>query len=134
MMDTPTLKTADHHHNQAIHKRPDLNHVRRNSAVLTTFDNASHFTTATHKNNNFNLEPKLKSIIGGCTKDSEEESIRYANMLVLPPIEATKVIPIMKKKRTSVLQIISKNQGNSHERSSLSLSDEGIDDTIHHSK
>lgn len=101
--------------------------------MFTTFDNASHFTTASHKNNNFNLEPKLKSIIAG-SKESEDESIRYANMLVLPPIEATKIIPTIKKKRTSVLQIISKNQGNSRERSSLSPSDEGIDDSIYHSK
>jgi hypothetical protein len=54
-------------------------------------------------------------------------------MLVLPPIEATKLVP-MKKKRTSVLQIISKNQGNPHERSSLSLSDDGEDDSIYQSK
>ncbi len=55
------------------------------------------------------MEPKLKNIITG-TKEPEDESIRYSNMLVLPPIEAQNknFIPV-KKKRTSVLQIISKN-------------------------
>jgi hypothetical protein len=111
--------------------RADQHKNRRNS-VFTTFDNASHFTTASHKNNNFSLEPKLKSIIAA-SKETDHDSIRYSNMLVLPPIEATKLVP-MKKKRTSVLQIISKNQGNSHERSSLSLSDDGEDDSIYYSK
>lgn len=130
-MDTPQVDKMPSIQPPPTILRPDQYHNRRNS-VFTTFDNASHFTTASHKNNNFSLEPKLKSIIAA-SKESEDDSIRYANMLVLPPIEATKLIP-MKKKRTSVLQIISKNQGYSHERSSLSLSDEGEDDSIYHSK
>ncbi len=130
-MDTPQVDKMPSIQPPPTILRPDQYHNRRNS-VFTTFDNASHFTTASHKNNNFSLEPKLKSIIAA-SKESEHDSIRYANMLVLPPIEATKLIP-MKKKRTSVLQIISKNQGHSHERSSLSLSDEGEDDSIYHSK
>ena len=110
-MDPLSLQNALKQHS-VISKRTDINQIRRNSAatvVFNTFDNASHLTTATHKNNNFSMEPKLKNIIIG-TKEPEDELIRYSNMLVLPPIESQNknFIPV-KKKRTSVLQIISKN-------------------------